>query len=78
MRTGMILIVAMLSLGSVSAPDGGGVVPTERCGNYFVVLLTVDGDASRELSFLLDTGARATLVDPTALRGILPDRVRPA
>ncbi len=42
------------------------VLPTESCGHFFIVEATVNGRGP--FSFLLDSGAGRTMVDPDALR----------
>jgi hypothetical protein len=46
--------------------EGPYVLPTDRCGDYFMVRMAVDGDPQRMLSMLLDTGASHTIIDVDA------------
>lgn len=51
------------------------VLPTERCGDFYMVQMAFGGDADRILSMLLDTGASHTVIDPDSLERVSGKRI---
>ncbi len=53
------------------------VLPTERCGYYFMLPMQIGGDPERTLWMLIDTGASHSVIDPGSLERITGTRVKP-
>jgi predicted aspartyl protease len=68
MKLRALVLVLCMAAGVTAATELQGVyvLPTERCGDYFMVQMTVNGDPGRTLSMLLDTGASHTVIDVDA------------
>lgn len=76
MLTALVAGPAALAGPPAAAPAAGEIVlPSERCGDLFIVPLTTAEGASATLDMLLDTGSRWTLVDPQSLRRALGGRL---
>lgn len=67
--------LVLLFAGGVTTAEESSVVPTESCGDYFLIPMAFGGDEERILWMLLDTGASHTVLDPDSLERVSGKRV---
>lgn len=68
--------LAILLLAAATASAQEHVIPSERCGSFFLVPVTLSGEG-RTLTLFLDTGAERTVLDPDAVERLTGKTVRP-
>jgi len=64
---GFVVLLLLAWVPFVHAGEGE-LVPSEMCGDFFVLTLTIGDDSSRTLTLILDTGAMVTVLDSDAVK----------
>lgn len=74
-----LVVIVSLHTGvqATGTANPGRVVPSETCRGLWIVPVTFDGDSSRRLRLVLDTGAARASVDPDAIARVAGRRIRP-
>jgi len=67
-RASIVFLLLLVTLGPAVGAFAAELLPSELCGNFFLVPIELSGDDGRRLWMLLDTGAEHTVIDIASVR----------
>jgi hypothetical protein len=62
------VVLLLLAWAPLLHAGEGEVVPSEMCGDFFILTLSIGDAPARTLTLILDTGAMVTVLDPDAVK----------
>jgi len=72
----LVLLVSLFGIAPLQAAEWPQELPTESCGDYFLVQMKMGGKDKHPLSMLLDTGAANTVIDVESLERVSGKRLK--